>query len=288
VELDEVTSVRKFLFDNDFDAVPGVESASAARAAAKARATAAEVATPVEPAPPPPPPEPTFSEAELKAATDKARAEGQKAGEAKGRNAAMAEIEQRIAATLESMVAQVTTMQAAIAMDREAVLGDAATLALAMFRKMLPEYTRRGGLAEIEAVIERCLQDQRKEPRLVARIAPDLLPALEPRLAALSAATGFEGRLFLIADERLGAADCTIEWADGGLERHADTIWREVSAALDRCLTLQGIPAPADLAALDAARPADQPADTTDTAGNDAGNDDGDFATSDAEAMRSE
>jgi flagellar assembly protein FliH len=247
----DVTSVRKFMFETDFDALPVADAGSAARAEAKHplfKPKAKEPPPPpAEPAPPPPPPEPTFSEAEVKAASDKARAEGTKAGEAKGRATAMAEIEQRIASALTAMQGQVTAMQQDAATDRATILSEATTIALAILEKMLPAYTRQGGLAEIEAVLTRCLLDQRREQRLVVRVSPDLLPALEPRIQGLSGETGFEGRLFLIADERLGAADCSVEWADGGLERHADAIWRDVSAALDRCLALQGIPAPAEL-----------------------------------------
>jgi flagellar assembly protein FliH len=276
--------VRKFLFENDFDAVAGAAAGSAAarpdapaKAAAKSPAkTPAKEAVPPAPVEPPPPPEPSFSEAELKAAVDKARAEGQRSGEAKGRAAAAAEAEQRSAAALEAIVGQVTALQAGLAHDRAAVLADASALALAILRKMLPEYSRRGGIAEIETVLEQCLRDQRHEPRLVARVAPDLVPLLEPRLGALNARTAFEGRLFLIPDDRLGPADCVIEWADGGLERHADALWGEITAALERCLRLQGVtPSPAPGSA------AVTTTDEVEPAGNLA-------AASDAEAMRSE
>lgn len=243
-----MTSVRKFMFETDFDAAPGAVPASAARVAAtpaaKTKPSKAAEPVPAEPLPPPPPPEPTFTAAELKAAAEKARAEAMQTGEAKGRAAAMAEIEQRIASAASAIQGQVTALQQDVATDRAAILSEATAVALAILAKMLPAYTRSGGLAEIEAVLKGCLLDQRREQRLVVRVSPDLLPALETRIQGLSADTGFEGRLFLIADERLGAADCSVEWADGGLERHADAIWRDVSAALDRCLALQGIPAP--------------------------------------------
>lgn len=284
-----MATVRKFMFENDFDAVAGAAAGSAsarpdapakaaAKSSAKPSAKEAAQAAPPEPVEPPPPPEPTFSEAELKAAAAKARAEGQRSGEAKGRAAAAAEAEQRSAAALESIAGQIAALQAGLAHDRAAILADASALALAILRKMLPEFSRRGGIAEIEAALEQCLRDQRHEARLVARVAPDLVPLLEPGLTALSAKTAFEGRLFLIPDDRLGPADCAIEWADGGLERHADALWGEIAAALDRCLSLQGVaPSPPPEAA---AAPASR-TDEVEPAGNLA-------AASDAEAMRSE
>ena len=253
-----MTSVRKFMFDTDFDAETDVGTRSAARPSAKPKPAAKEPPAPVEP--PPPPPAPTFSEAELKAATDKARADGQKAGETKGRNAAMGEIEQRVAAALQSIADHVVQLQTKFATDRQAILGDASALALAILKKMLPELSRRGGLVEVEAQLARCLQEQRREPRLVARVSPELAPELEPRIATLSANAGFEGRLYIVADDRLGPTDCAVEWADGGMERHAAEIWNEVSAALERCLVLQGIEMPADLPMAPAPEDTDMPA----------------------------
>lgn len=229
-------TVRKFLFETDFD------DADSAAPQALARKAKAETAAVVEaPPPPPPPPEPTFSEAELEAARSAAHAKGLKEGIARGRSEAQAQIESQIVATLTTLINQVAVLKAELTMDRAAILGEAASLALAMTRKMLPEFTRRGALTEVQAVIERCLVDLRREPRLSARVPLALLPELDAKIASLAAGKGFEGRLALVGDESLTGASCRIEWSDGGLERQGDAIWHQISAALDRCLTLQGI-----------------------------------------------
>src|SRR5688572_8740387 len=126
-ESDGVTSVRKFMFETDFDAPTGTgsgksaptsdKSASGKTGSAKSKSAVKETAPVEPPPPPPPPPEPTFTAAEVKAAADKARAEGQQAGEAKGRETAKAEIEQRVALTLESIAAEVTALQTQFATD---------------------------------------------------------------------------------------------------------------------------------------------------------------------------
>ena len=228
-------TVRKFLFDNDFDAGSDAPAQKVVRKKAEA---------PVEPSPPPPPPpppEPTFTEAELAAAIAEATAKGFKDGQAKGRTEAQAQVEAQIANALSAIGKQTAAMAAGLAQDRAAILGEAAGLALAMMRKLLPEFSRRGGLAEVEATIERCLVDQRREKRLNIRVPADLLPLLQAKIADLAAEKHFEGRTNLIGDPALQGASCLIEWADGGLERHGDAIWRDVSAALDRCLVTQGI-----------------------------------------------
>ncbi|WP_374377231.1 hypothetical protein [Dongia sp.] len=233
-----MTTVRKFLFENDFDATQAAPRAVVRKAKP-------EPAAVVEPPPPPPPPEPTFSEAELSAAVADAKAaalkEGLTKGKAEGKAEAQAQIEAQIAAGLASIGSQVAAMSATLSLDRATLLSEAAGLALAMTRKMLPEFSRRGGLAEVEKTIEQCLVDQRRESRLNVRVPADLLPALQAKIGEIAADQHFEGRVNLLSDAGLNGASCRIEWADGGLERRADSVWQEVAAALDRCLATHGI-----------------------------------------------
>ena len=234
-----MSTVRKFLFDNDFDAANPLVARNAARKSSREAEAAQE--PPPPPPPPPSPPEPIFSEAELNAAVAAAKDKAMKDGLAKGKADAQAQIEAAIASTLSGIGKQVSEFTARFAQDRETLLSEAAGLALAMTRKLLPELNRRGGLTEIEATIERCLIDQRREPRLTVRVPADLLPALLAKIDDLAAAKHFDGKIQLVADPSLKHADCRIEWADGGLERNGEAIWRHVSAALDRCLATQGI-----------------------------------------------
>jgi hypothetical protein len=72
----------------------------------------------------------------------------------------------------------------------------------------------------------------------------ELLPQMEAKIAGIAAGNGFEGRIDLLADPDLSGASCRIEWADGRLERYDQAMWAQVSAALDRCLTVLGIAPP--------------------------------------------
>lgn len=234
------------MFETDFDEPgDGLSRASMRKANAEARAIPEE---------PPPPPEPTFTTAELEEASAKAHAAGMKEGISKGRAEAEAKAESQIAAALAAINAGVPALTAKVSLDRKSILMEAAALGLAIVRKILPEFSRRGGLAEIEAVIDQCIADQRREPRLIARVPQDLLPGMEAKIASITAGKGFDGRIELVGDPGLSGASCRIEWADGELERHADAIWRQVAVALDRCLAAQGITPP------DLAEPALEPA----------------------------
>jgi flagellar assembly protein FliH len=253
-------TVRKFLFDNDFDAGNELPARNVVR---KKVVAPAEPAPP--PPPPPPPPEPTFSEAELAAAVAEAKAKGLKDGQAKGKADAQAQIEAQIASVLGNIGGEIAAMTATLAQDRSTILGEAAGLAMAMMRKMLPEFTQRGGLAEVEATLERCLVDQRREKRINIRVPAELLPPLQAKIADLAAEKHFEGRVNLIGDPALQRASCQIEWADGGLERNGEAIWRDVSAALERCLTTQGIQAVAIVDETTTEPASDMPGDTVDS-----------------------
>lgn len=227
--------VRKFLFDNDFGAAPESPTRGAHTAADKAggkpvlRGDVQRTA----------PPTPVFSEAEMQGACDVARKQGEEAGVARGRAEAIAAFDKQIAAALATIAQQVTAISTAVANAADAA-GRSADLALAIARKLFPALAQRDGIAEIEAVLAQCLASLKQEPRLVAYVNATQLDALQARIAELSAANGFEGRVVLIADDKLAESDCRVEWADGGVERDAGQIWRTIEEALTRYLTADG------------------------------------------------
>jgi flagellar assembly protein FliH len=218
--------VRRFLFDNDFgetpQSAPGGASGKGAPASGKSG-----------PAAPPP----MFSDAEMLAACDVAQRKGEEAGLARGRNEAVAAFDKQVAATLGTIAQQTASIAKSIADEAQAA-GKSVDLALAIVRKLHPALVERQGLAEIESVLGQCLESLKQEPRLVAYVHGARLDALQERLAQMSAASGFEGRVVLIGDDAMGESDCRVEWADGGLEREAGRIWRSVEEALARYIAV--------------------------------------------------
>lgn len=234
--------VRKFLFDNDFGAAPENASPGAAAAQAagdKGAGKAADKgagATRNEPARAPAPP-PMFSEAEMQGACDMARRQGEEAGAARGRAEAIAAFDKQVAAALTAINQQVAAIAKATASEADAA-GKSVDLALAMVRKLYPALAGRDGIAEIEAILTQCLSSLKLEPRLVAYVNATQLDALQARLAELTSASGFEGRVVLIADEKMAESDCRVEWADGGVERDSGQIWRAIEETLTRYLAV--------------------------------------------------
>jgi flagellar assembly protein FliH len=203
-------SVHKFLFETSFDQV---------RPAPKQ-------------APAPTPPEPSYTAADLAAAREEAFAAGKDAGATEAR----AGIEQTAADTLSAIERSLSTLLDARAEAGRSFTRAAIETATAMVRKLYPALARRHGLAEEEGVLCQCLEGLRDEPRLVVRVADDLLDALGERLEPLTRSLGFGGRVILLADDSIAPGDCRIEWADGGVERSGPALWTDIDAAIDRAL----------------------------------------------------
>ena len=218
-----MTVVRKFLFDNDFGEAPQSTVGGT-------RAKAAPGGSPGTPAVQPPP---TFTEAEMRGACDVARRQGEEAGAARGRNEAVGAFDKQVAAALATIAQQTAAIAKGVAAEAAAA-GKSVDLALAIVKKLHPALVERQGLAEIEAVLNQCLESLKQEPRLVAYVHSARLDALQERLEQLSASKGFEGRVVLIGDDEMGQSDCRVEWADGGVEREAGRIWRTIEEVLTR------------------------------------------------------
>jgi flagellar assembly protein FliH len=202
-----MATAKKYLFDVSFD-----------------QAASKPVAAPA------PEPEPTFSRAELEASQQAARAEGHRAGLAEANAAATA----KAASALESLAKGVAALIAA----RDATATETEHQAIAALRvivaKTLPVLAAKGALAEIEAFATKALVEALDEPRVVLRVANDVYETVRGQLDAMAAASGYSGRIVLLADETLAASDARVEWADGGVERNLAEQLSEVDAAMAR------------------------------------------------------
>ena len=86
----------------------------------------------------------------------------------------------------------------------------------------------------IEALVLRCMDDMRDEPRLVVRAAEPVIQLLDQRIDQLMAQSGFGGKLVLVPDETMALTDCRIDWADGSAERKQAVLEQDVDQAVER------------------------------------------------------
>jgi flagellar assembly protein FliH len=200
-----VASPKKFLFEVSFDQVDG--EAPPRRAIEK-----------------------RYTRAEIEATRAAALAEGRQAGldeAAAGVDSLAAEALDAIAHGIETLIAgqDATTIET----QRRAL--DALR---AIIAKTFPALAARDPLAEIEAFAAKCLHDAIDEPRIVLRVPAPLYDTVQARLSALGTASGYAGRIVLLADDALAGGDARIEWADGGSERNLDRQRADIDSVLAR------------------------------------------------------
>lgn len=205
-----MASKAKFLFDVPFDGTrPKVERNYAPKA-----------------------PPPKFSAEEVEAAKAAAFAEG----EAAGRQAAYGEHQQNLETALRTIAQQLRAVAVGQEHARIAASAEATELAVAIARKLAGRLIERQPLDQVEALVLRCMDDMRDEPRLVIRAAEPVVQQLDAKIDQLVAQSGFGGKVALVPDETMALTDCRINWADGSAERRQTALEQEVDQAVERYL----------------------------------------------------
>ncbi len=199
-------SISKFLFDTSFDAPAGKNAA------------------PVKPV------RRNFTAAELEAEKAKAFAAGHDAGIAEAAKDAAA----RTAAAYEAIAARLGALIGQVDAQRATTNKTAVATAVAMTQKLLPALARREAMNEIEALVAECLGRMHDAPKIVIRLNEMHVEAFRQKIESLATATGFSGRVAVVAEPALQPEDVRVEWADGGMERNTAQIWQEIEGAIQR------------------------------------------------------
>ena len=194
--------MRKFMFDHSFD--------DGARAPVRDR-------RPV-----------TLSPDQL----DALKKEIYEAGYAAGKKAGADDQSQRLNATLSHVGTQLARLiknaEAARYEQEERVR----TAVLAVARKVLPDFSRRHGLQEIQAVVAGIVGEMTGEPRFVVRVHESQFEPIDTALKEIAEKHGYGGKAVLVADASIPQDDCRIEWADGGIERNLEVLWQSIGRTL--------------------------------------------------------
>ncbi len=176
------------------------------------------------------PQEPQYGEAELEQAK-------QEAFEA-GRKAALEEetlrVGQRLAANEEKIAGAIGGLLEERQTLEQQLTREASEATLLMLRKLFPRLSEKESLAEVEALIDGCLERVRQEPRIVVRVSNEQVEKITARVEALARARAYEGKIVVLADETLAPGDALVEWADGGAKRDCGRLMQEMDAAIGR------------------------------------------------------
>lgn len=214
-----MTATRKFLFETDFTKAEVRDGNRERRPAAK--------------------PTIPMTEEQIAALKAEAFAEGRAEAAEEARNAAETVAAQALTRIEERLKETMADLDAA----KDAIKRDAVQAAILTLRKIAPGFAKTADLAEIESLVASCLGTVLDEPRVVVRVNDSLLDVLKDRVSELAERAGFGGRIVLIADDRMNAGDCRVEWADGGAERDTEWMWSQIEGVVQRFLSGLSVPA---------------------------------------------
>ena len=165
-------------------------------------------------------------------------AESRAQGFAEGQAAKQTELAQSDAhhdAIMSQRIAEQLTLLVASEVERhQAFRSTAFKVGVAAIRKVLPDLARRFGPQELESAISEILREQPEEPRIVVRVSEAAFDGLAARTDRLAQRAGYAGKLVVLAEGGLGAADFKLEWADGGVERIAERTMADITKAIAR------------------------------------------------------
>lgn len=114
---------------------------------------------------------------------------------------------------------------------------EAVEVAVAVGRKLAPALLAQEPLAEIAALATDCFRHLVAAPHVVVRVNDALYAAARERLEEVVRASGFTGRLVVLAEPDVAPGDCRIEWADGGINRDSAAAQAAIEEAVGRYIT---------------------------------------------------
>ena len=208
---------------------------------------------------------PVYSEIDIEAARAEAFEQGATLGEQKARDAA----HEAMVAVLDQVARELPGLAAKLGKIGENARKEAAVLAFKIASKFAGALIEREPIVEVEAMIADALSqlgEQGNVPRIVVRVAEDLVDPLGEHVDGLAAQVGFGGQIVLLADTALSGSNCRVEWADGGAERDLAALEDEIEAAVLRYASTHGNGVPEDKPEAKDAIAAAEPEEQADTA----------------------
>jgi flagellar assembly protein FliH len=139
-----------------------------------------------------------------------------------------------------------------IAGDAQAALGaltrvahdhrvNSAELALAAARKVADAALDRFPQAPVAAAMVELAREIEAQPRLIVRVAADLVEPVQAELEAAAQAIGFAGQIIARAEPGMPAAAFQLDWGEGRAAFDPEAAAARVAEALDAALAAEGL-----------------------------------------------
>jgi flagellar assembly protein FliH len=116
-----------------------------------------------------------------------------------------------------------------------------AELALAAARKIADSALDRFPQAPVAAAMVELAREIEAQPRLMVRVAPDLVEAVQAELEAAAQAIGFPGQIVARAEPGMPAAAFQLDWGEGRAAFDPQAAALRVAEVLDAALAAEGL-----------------------------------------------
>jgi flagellar assembly protein FliH len=178
--------------------------------------------------------EPTITLAEHAVMLAEAEAAARRKGYAEAQVDADVADGRRVAEAMERIVVRLGEANKALQAIEARLESEAVEVAVAVARKLAPALIACEPLAEISALASACFRELTAAPHIVVRVNDALYAQAREKLDDIARAHGFEGRLVVLGEPGVGASDCRIEWADGGINRDSAATDAAIGEAVAR------------------------------------------------------
>jgi flagellar assembly protein FliH len=162
---------------------------------------------------------PAISLAEHETKLAEAEALAYRAGVAAAETQALADTSRLTGAALARVADAFDGLDSALRGIEARLEAEAVEVAVAVARRLAPALIAREPFGEIAALVTECFRHLVAAPHVVVRVNDALYAAAREKLDDIVKASGFGGRLVVMAEPEIAPGDCRIEWADGGVNR---------------------------------------------------------------------
>ena len=172
-----------------------------------------------------------------------AESQAYRAGFAAGQQQAKQEAAERIATALGVIAEGLGRLDGSLTAIETRLETEAVEVAVAVAAKLAPALLAREPFVEISALATDCFHHLVSAPHVAVRVGPAIYDTARQKIEELARALGFEGRLAVVPDEALGAGDCRVEWADGGVIRDLSATASAIDEMVGRYISARNAPA---------------------------------------------
>lgn len=180
-----------------------------------------------------PRPKKTYSPEEMEAAKAQSYAEGERS--------VVAQTEQQMAQSLAEIAyhcGQAMNALAQVAHDHRV---HSAELSLAVARKIAGSALDRYPEAPVASAMAELAREIEAAPRLVVKVAPDIIERVQAALEGAAQSVGFGGAVIAHSEPSMPHAAFTLDWGEGRASFDPEAAAARIAAALEEALAAEGL-----------------------------------------------